>query len=343
LKPRDLLTVLAIGAVVVIGGFAAADAIRGKPRAEAQPAATTPTVPVQTTPSRVPGPAPQPEAPPNWPEGVLEGTLTLTDADSCDIRVIGLAGGRERPLAHFGSDCFLWAPPVGSRVAYGLGDSSQDGLHPFRIADLAAPSRELGGYRALFGVVIWSDDAQHVAWCGRSRVGFDLAIGGPSRRLPRCPVAYTHDDEIAYAVGNQVLVGDRVVFTADGGITYAKFGSDGSLAVVVDGERLQRWDGSVLTTTTRIPKRLQGVTPILRSDNCGALFPLGQAVTLLDLGCRPGLPNRSFAGNTAAWSPDGAWVATSNGEELEFQRVVGSRLDITWPVGAAQMVWRPEP
>jgi hypothetical protein len=300
-------------------------------------------VPVQTTPSRVPGPAPQPEAPPNWPEGVLEGTLTLTDADSCDIRVIGLAGGRERPLAHFGSDCLLWAPPVGSRVAYGLGDSSQDGLHPFRIADLAAPSRELGGYRALFGVVIWSDDAQHVAWCGRSRVGFDLAIGGPSRRLPRCPVAYTHDDEIAYAVGNQVLVGDRVVFTADGGITYAKFGSDGSLAVVVDGERLQRWDGSVLTTTTRIPKRLQGVTPILRSDNCGALFPLGQAVTLLDLGCRPGLPNRSFAGNTAAWSPDGAWVATSNGEELEFQRVVGSRLDITWPVGAAQMVWRPEP
>ncbi len=343
MKPRDLLTVLAIGAVVVIGGFAAADAIRGKPRAEAQPAATTPTVPVQTTPSRVPGPAPQPEAPPNWPEGVLEGTLTLTDADSCDIRVIGLAGGRERPLAHFGSDCFLWAPPVGSRVAYGLGDSSQDGLHPFRIADLAAPSRELGGYRALFGVVIWSDDAQHVAWCGRSRVGFDLAIGGPSRRLPRCPVAYTHDDEIAYAVGNQVLVGDRVVFTADGGITYAKFGSDGSLAVVVDGERLQRWDGSVLTTTTRIPKRLQGVTPILRSDNCGALFPLGQAVTLLDLGCRPGLLNRSFAGNTAAWSPDGAWVATSNGEELEFQRVVGSRLDITWPVGAAQMVWRPEP
>jgi hypothetical protein len=339
LKPRDLLTLVVIGAVVVIAGFAAADAIRGNPRPERTSA---PTIPVQTSPSRLPGPQPQPEAPPGWPEGVLDGALTFTDAKTCDIRVIGLAGGRERPVAHFGSDCFLWAPPVGSRVAYGLGASSQDGLHPFRIADLALPNQELGGYRALFGVVIWSDDAQRVAWCGRSRIGFDLEIGGPARRLPRCPVAYTRDDEIAYAVGNKVFVGDRVVFTADGGITYAKFGSDGSLAVVVDGEKLERSDGSSLTTM-KIPSGYQGITPILRADNCAALFPLGQAVQLMDLGCTPGLPNRSFAGTTAAWSPDGAWVATSNGVELEFQRVVGSRLEITWPAAAAQMVWRPNP
>jgi hypothetical protein len=339
LKPRDLLTVLVIGAVVVIGGFAAADAIRGKPRPERQAAAT---VPVQTTPTRTPGPKPQPEAPPNWPEGLLDGVLTFTDAENCDIRQISLAGGRERPLAHFGGDCNLWAPPVGSRVAYGLGPSSQDGLQPFRIADLAAPNRELGGYRALFGVVIWSADGQRVAWCGRSRVGFDLEIGGPSRRLPRCPVAYTRDDEVAYAVGNQVLVGDRVVFTADGGITYAKFGSDGSLAVVVDGNRIERRDGSGLTTTTHLPRAYQGITPILRADNCAALLPLRDAVQLLDLGCRPDLPNRSFAGHTAAWSPDGAWIVTSNGVELEFHRVIGSRLDIMWPAGAAQMTWRPD-
>jgi hypothetical protein len=339
LKPRDLLTLVVIGAVVVIGGFAAADAIRGNPRPERT---STPTIPVQTAPSRLPGPQPQPEAPPGWPEGVLDGALTFTDAKTCDIRVIGLAGGRERPVAHFGSDCFLWAPPVGSRVAYGLGASSQDGLHPFRIADLALPNQELGGYRALFGVVIWSDDAQRVAWCGRSRIGFDLEIGGPARRLPRCPVAYTRDDEVAYAVGNQVLVGDRPVFTADGGITYAKFGSDGSLAVVVDGEKLERWDGSSLTTT-KIPPGYQGITPILRADNCAALLPIRHAVQLIDLGCKPGLTNLSFAGNTAAWSPDGTWVTTSNGVEIEFHRVVGGGLDITWPAAAAQMVWRPNP
>ena len=325
--------------MVVIGGFAAADAIRGNPPPERTSA---PTIHVQTAPSRLPGPQPQPEAPPGWPEGVLDGALTFTDARTCDIRVIGLAGGRERPVAHFGSDCFLWAPPVGSRVAYGLGASSQDGLHPFRIADLALPNQELGGYRALFGVVIWSDDAQRVAWCGRSRIGFDLEIGGPARRLPRCPVAYTRDDEVAYAVGNLVLVGDRPVFTADGGITYAKFGSDGSLAVVVDGEKLERWDGSSLTTT-KIPPGYQGTTPILRADNCAALLPIRQAVQLIDLGCKPGLTNLSFAGNTAAWSPDGTWVATSNGVEIEFHRVVGGGLDITWPAAAAQMAWRPNP
>ena len=79
-----------IGAVIVIGGFALADAIRGKPRTE-RPSLTvgaetaiqpTPTIPVQTTPSRVPGPQPQPEAPPGWPEGKLEGTLTLADSQT---------------------------------------------------------------------------------------------------------------------------------------------------------------------------------------------------------------------------------------------------------------------
>jgi WD40-like Beta Propeller Repeat len=341
LKPRDLLTVIVIGAVVVIGGFAAADAIRGKPRTEAQPAATTPTIPVQTTPSRLPGPQPQPEAPPGWPEGVLEGTLTLADAQTCDLRQIGLAGGRERPLAKF-TGCQIWAPPSGARIAYGLGPSSADGLQPFRIADLNQPNLDLGGYRALFGVIVWSLDGQRIAWCGRRRTGFDLEVGGPATRLPRCPVAYTRDDQVAYAVGNKVLVGDRTVFTADGGITYARFGSDGSLAVVVDGNRIERWDGSSLTTTTKLTSSFQGITPILRGDNCAALLPLSQVVQLIDLGCKPGLTNRSFPGRTAAWSPDGEWVATSNGVEVDFHRVVGERREITWPVGAEALTWRPE-
>ena len=78
-------------------------------------------------------------------------------------------------------------------------------------------------------------------------------------------------------------------------------------------------------------------------DNCAALLPIRQAVQLIDLGCQSGVTNRSFAGDTAAWSPDGKWVVTSNGVEIEFHRVVGSRREITWPVGAAAMAWRPNP
>jgi hypothetical protein len=337
LKPRDLLTLLVVGAVVLVGGFAAADALRGKPAAPQ----AAPTIPVQTTPSRLPGPQPQAEAPGDWPQGLLRGTLTFADARTCRVRVIGLAGGRERPVARFKSDCELWAPPVGPRLAYGLGPPSGDGLAPFRIADLQHPNRELGGYRALFGVVVWSQDGQRVAWCGRRRTGFDLEIGGASRRLPSCPVAYTRDNEIAYAIENRVLVGDQTVFTAKGGITYAKFGTDGSLAVIVDGKRLERWDGSSLVTSVELPPRFEGLTPSLSNDNCGALFEPRGEVELVDLGCRPGYPARTFFGRSGAWSPDGRWVAISTDVEIQFHRVVGPRLQIAWPAAAAEMVWRP--
>jgi hypothetical protein len=339
-NPRDFLTLLVVGAIVVIGGFAAADAIRGKPSSEP---ASTRSKETQTGPTRLPGPQPQPEAPANWPQGLLQGTLTFTDANSCDVRVIGLAGGRERAIAHFRSDCFLWTPRVGTRLAYGLGPSSAEGLHPFRIADLANPNIELGGYRALFGVVVWAADGQRVAWCGSSRTGFDLEIGGPAHRLPRCPVAYTPEGRIAYAVGNRVLVGERTVFKADGGVTYVQFGSDGSLVVVMDGHRIERIPPDGSPTTIDLPAELEGKTPILRADNCGALFRDGNGgIELVDLGCKPGLPNRSFVGNDAAWSPDGDWVALAQPNRIAFDRVVGSRLEASWPAQAAQLAWRPD-
>jgi hypothetical protein len=69
---------------------------------------------------------------------------------------------------------------------------------------------------------------------------------------------------------------------------------------------------------------------------------LSQVVQLRDLGCPHGVTNRSFAGDTAAWSPDGEWVVTSNGVDTEFHRVVGSHREITWPVGAVALAWRPD-
>jgi WD40-like Beta Propeller Repeat len=337
LRPRDFIIV---GAIVLIAGFAAADALRGRAsRSESvQPAIT----PVQTTPTRLPGPAPQPEAPADWPVGTLEGSLVFTDAQSCRVRVIGLAGGRERPLARFGGFCELWAPPVGERIAYALGPSSADGFTPFKLADLSRPNADLGGFRALFGVVLWSPDGQRVAWCGRRRTGFDLEIGGPARRLPTCPVAYAPDGEITFAVGNRLIVGDRTVLRVDGGITYAAFAGQ-RLVLVVDGRKIEVFENGTGKWAGDLPPSIQGRTPILSPDGCSAAFrpldPPGR-IQVRDLGCTGRRP-QAFFGRDAAWSPDGQWLAVAEPGSIAFHRVAGSQQAIRWPAAAAELAWRP--
>ena len=334
MKPRDALI---IAAVVLIAGFATADAIRGR----AEHTVSAPTEGTQTTPTRPPGPQPQAGAPKGWPIGRLHGSLVFTDARDCRIRVIGLAGGVERPVAKFGGDCQLWAPPVTQHVAYGLGPSSADGFSPFRIADVEHPDRELGGYRALFGVVLWSQDGQRIAWCGRRHTGFDLQVGGAARRLPRCPVAYTPNNRIAYAVADRVVVGTKTVLRTKGGVTLVHFGTDGSLAVIIDGERIERYDAHGRVTAVVPVGGAEGRNAVFSPTNCAVAFPPNDRgrVTIVYLGCFLGRLFNAH-GHAVAWSPDGVWLAVAEPRTIGFDRVLGSARTIRWPASAAQLAWQ---
>jgi hypothetical protein len=333
-KARDLAIVVA---VLAIGGFAAADAIRG--RLEGAAGTTASDTTASSSLSRRQGPEPQADAPPGWPQGVVGGDLLFTDASDCRVRVIGLAGGRERPLARFAGNCNLWAAPVSQRIAYGLGPVSSDTV-PFRFANLERPQVELGGYRALFGFVTWSHDGQRAAWCGRSRAGFDLELGGPARRLPRCPAAYTPEGEIAYAVANRLIVEKRTVLRAQGGITFVSWGRDGSLALGLDGRVLERRSRGGTVTGAVDLGAVEGRLPILSPDNCAAVFRRETRVELISLGCFRGEPRASFPGHDAAWSPDGEWLAVAGEGSIVFHHLVGAPRTLRYPAQAVELAWR---
>jgi hypothetical protein len=329
---RDLFI---LAAVLLVGGFAVADAIRSeaestRPQTRAEEPTTrssvAPSPPEDLGRTRVPG------------VSGAGGSLIFTQPGTCPVREFDISSGLEFRNVVSRSSCELWAAPVTAKVAVGIGQSSRDAV-PFRFVDLDGQSENLGGSRALFGFLIWSDDGQRAAWCTRQTTGFDLQLGGGSTRLSECPAAYTPDGEIAYARENLVVVeGEGIQLRASGTVTFVHYGADGSVAVLVDGARIERWAEGRRRQTLELPPELQGRNPIFSPDNCSVLFNEGDWMRLVDVGCSP-FEERAFDGTTAAWSPDGLRIAAGGQGEIVFHDLGGGE-PVIWPVGAVEVAWR---
>ena len=329
MKARDLAIV---AAVVLLGGFALADALRSSGEDLSAPS-------TQSVPDGRDGPEPQADAPQGWPAGRLRGTLVFTDAEDCRVRVIGLGGGRERPAGNLVGSCRLWAAPIGQRIAYdtgGVRDSSGDS---FAVVDLRRAGVELASIQEFTpgGDVLWSPDAQRLAWCDFFGKGLELDIGDERpRTLEKCPVAYTPDGDLVFVADRKLVSKRRTLLTERLGITQAYWGTDGSLLVVLAGGIVRRYDDNRLTDAVDLRTDAM-LTP--SPDNCAVSFFDAGRIRVEDVGCFRA-PARAFIGLDSAWSPDGVWLAIADPDQIEFHRVLGGEETIVWPARASELHWR---
>lgn len=335
MRGRDLLI---LAAVLLIGGFAVADAIRS----EAEPAEPPTRTERPTTTETSVVPPPSEDLGRTRMPGVpgAGGSIVLTEQGACPVREFDASSGLEFANVVGRSSCELWVAPVTAKIAVGVGQASRDAV-PFRFADLDGQSPSLGGSRALFGFLVWSQDGQRAAWCTRPTTGFDVQVlGGEARRLSECPAAYTPEGEVAYARGNRVVAeGGRTELEADDVVTYVHYGSDGSVAVLAGGRQIERWQGGRRRQALDLPAELHGRNAVFSPDNCSALFNAGEEMHLVDVGCSP-FREFSTPGTAAAWSPDGRWIAVGGPNEIAFYNLLEGGLQASWPVSVAEIAWR---
>jgi WD40-like Beta Propeller Repeat len=357
---RPALTWVVLGAVAVIAAAAAADALRhnGAPSASEQPLAET----RRLTGEEVPAP------------GALPGTLLFTSLAGCRPQALSLEtltlGARGPSL-----ECELWVSPRADVAVVSL--ASALGLRGSRVAllELGRQPRLLQPLGTLRGEPSWSRDGRRLAWCtprGHTVV-FDRGSGALSRVdgcrpriVPDGSVLTRPDSPIATTLlrdGEILLEADDLArgFPADGDGPLDLVGydarEDGLLAVVAvrfeSGRRprrlLQLWRERALEAVVPLPElslpagygRLgEHVEFAPTGREVAVAFPgAGKPMVVVDLETRT-LAVEPTSQHGFAWSPDGAWLALSTGEEIRILGRERGEPAYVLPVGAAALAWR---
>jgi hypothetical protein len=363
-RARDLLIV---GGAAVLLGVAAFDALRGDGANDRDGVRTRPlTAPMETTAVE---PVPEPEP---LPRGVLEGSLLFAEIVpegplACPLRLVYLATGEERRFPRDTLGCSVSAPRAGSAVAKSIGDEpGPNNTLPFRIIDPDRADRPFHETEALDGLFAWSLDGRRVLWCAFGPRGYELELPRKIRVFRNCADGYTADGKRFYLRSRRLFVGERLVLERPAAINEAIWSTNGSVALIVGGRRLERWRDGHLGDAVVLPEGFAYSLTYFSPDNCAAAV-LGRDVSLVDLGCfrrhdaaRDRAPEcelqmpavvscfpwtrpSSFFGhnaNLAAWSPDGTWIAVIEADAIMFHRVVGEYASVRWEVRAATLAWR---
>jgi hypothetical protein len=278
---------------------------------------------------------------PRLPGGAASGLLAFTAPGACELRAVDLRSGRMLELPRLETSCELQAPRVGTRVAYRTLDDEGGALRRFSILDLEKPRASFGDYLGYW--IAWSPDGSALAWCDSLGSGFELSRGPRPKRVHQCPSAYDPSGVLASVDDrHQIVVGGRPLLRARRPVWQLAWGVDGSLAVLVEGCRVDRYEGGRLVGAARVPRSTPHC-PLtisdLAPDSCAALSVGGDVVRLVDLGCFQGRAPRTFKGVYADWSPNGKWIVVAEPDAVVFHRVVGREASVRWNVVAGQLAW----